>query len=137
MTNLIEKSLLLGFSIFLLTIFSSILIPFLNEVNDFNMSDEPELDSYFNLIDEVDLAICFVIDNPDKSYQNNINYPRDLNITIFEYFVIFEFNFRNENISQILMYDVCFIDCYFHNLPPHIYLLNVSSISSQIKVNFI
>ena len=36
MTNLLEKTLLLGFSIFLLTIFSAILIPFLNELTEHN-----------------------------------------------------------------------------------------------------
>jgi hypothetical protein len=136
MTNLIEKSLLLGFSIFLLTIFSSILIPFLNEINDYNTSDEPDLDSYLDLFNEIDLAVCFIIDNPDKSYQNNVSYPNDLNITIFEYFIIFEFKFRAENISHVLMYNVSFINCDFHNLPPQMYLLNVS-FSSQIIVNFL
>jgi len=136
MTNLIEKSLLLGFSIFLLTIFSSILIPFLNELNDYNISDEPDLDNYLDLFNEIDLAVCFIIDNPDKSYQNNVDYPKDLNITIFEYFVIFEFKFRAENISHILMYNVSFSNCFFHNLPPQMYLLNVS-FSSQIIVNFL
>ena len=136
MTNLVEKSLLLGFSIFLLTILSSILIPFLNEINDFNTSDEPELDSYFDLFDEIDLAVCFVIDNADKCYQNRVYYPKDLNITIFECFVVFEFIFRNDTINHILMYNRSFINCFYLNLPPQIYTLNVSSISSQIIVNF-
>lgn len=137
MTNLIEKSLLLGFSIFLLTIFSSILIPFLNEINDFNAKDKPELDNYLDFFNEIDLAISFIIDNPDRSYQNDVSYPKDLNITVFDYFIIFEFNFRNDNISHILMYNVSFVNCFFHNLPPQMYLLNVSSTPSHIMINFL
>jgi len=136
MTNLVEKSLLLGFSIFLLAIFSSILIPFLNEFNNFNTSDDPELENYYELFNEIDVAICFIIDNPDKSYQNNVNYPKDLNITFFEYFILFEFKFRTEEVTHVLMYNVSFV-IYFHNLPPQMYLLNVSSISSKILVNFL
>jgi hypothetical protein len=137
MTNLIEKSLLLGFSIFLLTIFSSILIPFLDEIDDFNTRDKPELDSYLDFFDEIDLAVCFIIDNPDKLYQKDVNYPKDLNITIFEYFIIFEFNFRNDNVSHVLIYNVSFIKCYFHDLPPQMYLLNISSTPSHIMINFL
>jgi hypothetical protein len=137
MTNLIEKSLLLGFSIFLLTIFSSILIPFLNEINNFNTSDKPELDSYLDFFDEIDRAVCFIIDSPDISYQNEVNYPKDLNITIFEYFIIFEFKIKNDNISHILMYNVSFINCSFHNLPPQMYLLDVSFTHPHIIVNFL
>jgi hypothetical protein len=136
-TNLIEKSLLLGFSIFLLTIFSSILIPFLNEINDYNSSDDPKLEDYFTFIDQIDLAVCFIIDNPQKSYQNDVSYPRNLNMTIFDYFIIFEFKFRNDNISHILMYNTSFVNCYFYNFPSQVYLLNVSSQSSLIIIKFL
>ncbi|MFX0029775.1 MAG: hypothetical protein ACFE8B_11235 [Candidatus Hermodarchaeota archaeon] len=136
-TNLIEKSLLLGFSIFLLTIFSSILIPFLNVIHDFNKSDKPDLDSYQDFFDEMDLAVGFVINNPTKFYQNDIYYPKDLNTTIFNCFIVFEFQFRDDNFSHVLVYNVSFVNCYFHNFPPQVYLLNVSYASSYILIDFL
>ena len=40
MTNLIEKSLLIGFGIFTLTIFSSILVPYLGKIAEFNQNEK-------------------------------------------------------------------------------------------------
>ena len=137
MTNLIEKALLLGFSIFLLAIFSSILIPFLDEIHDFNKSNKHNLDSYLGFFDEVELAVDFIIDNPTKSYQNDIYYPKDLNITIFDCFIIFEFQYRDDNFNHVLVYNISFVNCYFHNFPPQVYLLNVSSTSSYIMIDFL
>ena len=66
MTNLVEKALLLGFSIFLLAIFSSLLVPILNEINDFNRNDKNSLNSYLDFYEEMDLAVNFIINNPSK-----------------------------------------------------------------------
>lgn len=137
MTNLFEKSLLLGFSIFLLTIFSSILIPFLNEITDFNNREEDSLDSYMVLFDEIDSAVLYIINNPVKCYQKNIKYPRDLNITFIENFVIYEFVFGDDKFNKVLVYNISFLNCFFHDITPQIYLLNVSYALSHIIVDFI
>ncbi len=137
MTNLFEKSLLLGFSIFLLTIFSSILIPFLNEITDYNDREEDSLDSYTVLFDEIDSAVLYIINNPVKCYQKDIEYPRDLNITFIENFVIYEFVFRDDKFSKVLVYNISFLNCFFHDITPQIYLLNVSYALSHIIVDFI
>jgi len=137
MTNLLEKSLLLGFSIFLLTIFSSILIPFLNEITDFNNREEDSLDSYMVLFDEIDSAVLYIINNPVKCYQKDIKYPSDLNITFIENFVIYEFVFGDDKFNKALVYNASFLNCFFHNISPQIYLLNVSCTLSHIIVDFI
>lgn len=135
MTNLVEKALLLGFSIFLLTIFSSLLAPILNEINDFNRNDKNSLNSYLDFYEEMDLAVNFIINNPSKSYQKDVYYPKDLNITIIDTFIIYEFQFRDENFSYALAYNQSFINRVFYNIPPQIYLLNVSYLSSKIMIN--
>jgi hypothetical protein len=137
MTNLLEKSLLLGFSIFLLTIFSSILIPFLNEINDFNSREKDDLDSYMDFFDEIDSAILYIVSNQEKCYQKEIEYPSDLNITFIENFVIYEFVFGDDKFNKILVYNTSFHNCFFYNITPQIYLLNVSYAPSHIIVDFI
>jgi len=137
MTNLFEKSLLLGFSIFLLTIFSSILIPFLNEITDFNNREEDSLDIYMVLFEEIDSAVLYIINNPIKCYQKDIKYPRDLNITFIENFIIYEFVFGDDKFNKILVYNTSFHNCFFYNITPQIYLLNVSYTPSHIIVDFI
>ena len=137
MTNLFEKSLLLGFSIFLLTIFSSILIPFLNEITDFNNREEDSLDNYMVLFDEIDSAVLYIINNPVKCYQKDIKYPRDLNITFIENFVIYEFVFGDDKFNKALVYNASFLNCFFHNITPQIYLLNVSCTLSHIIIDFV
>lgn len=137
MTNLLEKSLLLGFSIFLLTIFSSILIPFLNEIDDFNSREKDNLDSYMDLFDEIDSAILYIINNPKKCYQKEIKYPSDLNITFIENYIIYEFVFGDDKFNKVLVYNASFHNCFFHSITPQIYLLNVSYTLSYIIVDFI
>jgi len=137
MTNLFEKSLLLGFSIFLLTIFSSILIPFLNEITDYNNRDKDSLDNYMVLFDEIDSAILYIISNPVKCYQKDIKYPSDLNITFIENFFIYEFVFGDDKFNKVIVYNISFLNCFFHDITPQIYLLNVSYALSHIIVDFI
>lgn len=137
MTNLLEKSLLLGFSIFLLTIFSSILIPFLTEITDFNNREKDDLDSYMVFFDVIDSAVLYIINNPDKCYQKDIKYPSDLNITFIENFVIYEFVFGDDKFNKVLGYNTSFLNRFFHNITPQIYLLNVSYALSYIIVDFI
>ena len=137
MTNLLEKSLLLGFSIFLLTIFSSLLIPFLNELADFNNSERRELDKYISFFDEINDAVLYVIDNPEESYLKNVDYPNYLNLTCFDYCIIFNYIIGQQIYEKVLLYNTSFYNSYFYNVYPQIYLLNVSFLFTMIKVNII
>ncbi len=75
MTNLLEKSLLIGFGILVLTIFSSIITPFLAKIVEFNENEKNDLESYMIFINEIDLAIIYVIQNPNELYLKKIEYP--------------------------------------------------------------
>ena len=137
MTNLLEKSLLLGFSIFLLTIFSSILIPFLDDISEFNNYEKNNLETYTDFLDEINDAVLYIIDNPEESYLKDIQYPSNLNLTFIDSFIISEFIISSNTYNKILSYNSSFLNCFFHGVTPNRYILNVSFPFSNIIVNFI
>ncbi len=137
MTNLLEKSLLLGFSIFLLAIFSSILIPFLDEIAEFNNKEKNDLGIYMDFLDEINEAILYIIDNPEESYLKDVQYPSNLNLTFFDSFFISEFILGSNTYNKVLSFNGSFFSSFFHDIPPQTYLLNVSYPFSKIIVNFI
>ncbi|MFW9772246.1 MAG: hypothetical protein ACFFEO_08785 [Candidatus Thorarchaeota archaeon] len=136
MTNLLEKSLLLGFSIFTLMIFSSLLIPFLDEINNFKVNGDHELESYIRFTDEINQAVQYTIDHPENTYLKNVNYPNNFNITILDFFIICEFIIDRESFDRVLIYNASFHHCMYQNVPPQLYLLNVSFQSSYIFLSF-
>ncbi|MFW9818815.1 MAG: hypothetical protein ACFFE5_04330 [Candidatus Thorarchaeota archaeon] len=135
MTNLIEKSLLLGFGIFTLTIFSSIILPFLGRLAEFNQNGRNELESYMYFINELDQGINYVIKNPDKVYLKNIDYPNNLNTSFYANIAKFEFFIEDQHCVEIKEYTESFINQDYQKLIPEIYLLNISSRVSLINVN--
>ena len=137
MTNLLEKSLLIGFGIFSLMIFFSLIIPFLDQITNFKETRNSGLESYINFISEIDEAVQYVIRNPEKDFLREIEYPHKFNITFDEYFIICDFIIENKSYNKILVYNTSFYYNFFHDIPPQLYLLNVSYSSSLIIVNFI
>ncbi len=137
MTNLIEKTLLIGFGIFTLTIFSSILIPFLGRLTEFNHIEKNELDAYMKIIEEINQGIDYVVENTDEIYLKKIQYPGNLNITFYNHIVKYEFIIEEKICYKILEYNETFINCNFHQILPKEYLLNISRCSILIKVNII
>ena len=136
MTNLIEKALLLGFSIFLLTILTSLLIPLFGEVNEFNKNVKRDLEFNIAFIDEIDQAVWYIINNPENIYLKNVEYPSNFNITFLDSFIIFDFLIENNVINKILMYNASFYNSLFHDFPPKTYLLSIKSQYSYIIINF-
>ena len=137
MTNLLEKSLLLGFSIFLLMVFSAILIPFLDELTNYSENEKGELEIYMEFLDEINEAVLFIIQNPEKSYLQDILYPSNLNLTFFDTYILSEFLIGGNIYNKVSSYNASFHNCFFRSLPPQTYILNVSYPSSYIIVNFL
>lgn len=135
MTNLLEKSLLTGFGVFLIISFFSIIAPFLTDVVEFDKQND--LDSYILLISEIDRAILYISENPEEDYNEKVEYPSDLNITLNENYVICEFLLENIIYTRILSYNETFFSSHFYDVPPQTYLLNVHYELSLIKVQFI
>ena len=135
MTNLIEKSLLLGFGIFTLTIFTSIIIPFLGTIADFNQNETNDLQTYTFFINEIDQGINYVVQNPDKVYLKEIEYPSNLNTSFYVNIAKYEFFIDGQYYAKIKEYNEVFLNSYFHQIHPGTYLLNISRYLSSIKVN--
>ena len=67
MTNLLEKALITGFGIFILTIFISMINPFLMQISEFNDNVNTDIEKYENFFYEVDTGIKFIIKNNIKN----------------------------------------------------------------------
>ncbi len=137
MTNLLEKALLTGFGLFILTIFVSLINPFIISISEFNSTIKNDVENYNNFFNEVDTAILFVIENPDVIYLNEIEYPRNLNITMTEDYVKYNFLIESEIQYKIYEYVKPFISRAYINLSASRYLLNISCNYNFINIQFI
>jgi predicted glycosyl hydrolase (DUF1957 family) len=137
MTNLLEKALLTGFGLFILTIFVSLINPFIISISEFNSTVKNDIENYNNFFNQVDTAILFVIENPDVIYLNEIEYPRNLNVTLTEDYVKYNFLIENEMQYKIYEYVKPFISCAYINLSASRYILNISCNYNFINVQFI
>jgi len=137
MTNLLEKALLTGFGIFILIIFVSLINPFIISISEFNSTIKNDVEKYNTFFNEVDAAILFVIENPDLYYLNEIEYPGNLNVTLTEVYVKYNFLIENETKNKIDEYVKPFISHTYVNLNDSRYFLNISSNNNIIDVQFI
>ncbi len=135
MTNLIEKSLLVGFGIFTLTIFSSIVVPFLGTIAEFNQNGRRDLEIYMFFINEIDQGINYIIQNQDEAYLKEIDYPSNLNASFYAHIAKYEFFIENQLCVKIKEYNKGFSNQDYLLISPGIYLLNISSCLSLIEVN--
>ena len=134
MSNLLEKSLLVGFGIFTLIIFASVIFPFINQITEYNEDRREALEEYLEFIDEIDDSIKYVINNPSQVYIKNIFYPDKIDIKIQESSIEYTYHLGETINSKTEEYYAHFFECEYINNPPGIYELNVSYQSSLIKI---
>ena len=135
MTNLIEKSLIIGFGIFTLIIFLSIIIPFIQKIEDINES-ESESNDFLLFIEKVDNSINYVILHPDKIREDNLQVPDNINITINQNYIRYDYFENDENVNKILDYPVQFHSRSFIVPGSGIYLINIRYKGCCIEINF-
>ncbi len=136
MTNLLEKALLMGFGIFVLTIFLSMINPFIIQISEFNGTIENDIIAYENFFNEVDIAVKFIIENPDAIYLREIDYPKNLNVTFNDFYVKYDFLIENKLNYKIYEYNKPFINIFYRNLSTTTFILNVSCFQNFIAVYF-
>jgi len=134
MTNLIEKALIIGFGIFITSLFLSISMPFLEKFVNYNGSIDDDLNDYLKLINEVDKGILYIIENPNSFYQKEIYYPDNLNITIENKYANFQYKFQGEISDITLKYNTPLKACKFDDILPNSYLYKVYYEFSLIKI---
>jgi len=137
MTNLLEKGLIIGFGIIILLIFFSLISPFLEAISDFNNNEENDIKNYISFINEMDQAILYAIDNPEEDFLKPIEYPSNLNITLYNQYAKYDFIIGDEPQYEIIFYNESFIYNIFQDILSKTYLLNVSFALHLIKVQFI
>jgi len=137
MSNLFEKALLTGFGIFILIIFLSIITPFLGIIVNYNRNQRKELDCYTNLINEIENALNQVIEAPEITFREEVEYPLHLNITLEQNYAKFYFPIENKTHVRILELEENFHPRIFHNLPAKTYLLIISIDLLLINLSFI
>ena len=136
MTNLLEKALLMGFGIFVLTIFLSMINPFIIQISEFNRTIENDIIAYESFFNEVDIAVKFIIENPDAIYLREIDYPKNLNVTFNDFYVKYDFLIENKLNYKIYEYNKPFINLFYRNLSTTTFILNVSCFQNFIAVYF-
>ncbi|NVM43607.1 MAG: hypothetical protein HWN79_01715 [Candidatus Lokiarchaeota archaeon] len=136
MTNLLEKALITGFGIFILTIFISMINPFIINISKFNDTINLDIEKCENFFFEVDSGIKFIIENPNATYTKNIDYPKNINITLTDFYCKYEYVIGNKIYYKIIEYTKPFIDHSYINLPANSYILRISNLYNFIEVQF-
>ena len=134
MTSLIEKALIIGFGIFIASIFISFIGPFLGHFLDYNNGLEDNLSDYIRLINDVDEGVLTVIDNRDYIYQKEIYYPESMNISIEDNYINFRYRIQDDTSDITIKYEIILKSCSFHNLAPNNYFYKVYFESNFIKI---
>ena len=136
MTNLLEKALVTGFGIFILTIFISMINPFIMQVSEFNSTIIDDIEIYEDFFFEVDTGIKFIIENPNATYIKNIEYPRNLDVILTDFYCKYEYVIGNKSNYKIFEYIKPFINQSYVNLSANNYFLSVSIVYNFIEVQF-
>ena len=136
MTNLLEKALVTGFGIFILTIFISMINPFIMQVSEFNSTIIDDIEIYEDFFFEVDTGIKFIIENPNATYIKNIEYPRNLDVILTGFYCKYEYVIGNKSNYKIFEYIKPFINHSYVNLSANNYFLSVSIVYNFIEVQF-
>jgi len=137
MTNLIERLLLIGLGIFLLTFFISFAFPLINELDSYETSVGNELRECDDFISQIDAAIFLVIESPEDSVYEFITFPDNLNLSIYQTYITFEYYIEKVLIKNPKQYGVNFISRKFHDMYFSTYYLSVNWINVSISINFL
>ena len=138
MTSLIEKSLLTGFGIFVLILFLIMISPFFEQIEEYEKNEDnyDDIEGFEIFINKINTAIKDFIENPDKEALEEIEYPKNINITFIDNYAKFDFVMDNKIRSKILSYNDHFVQKYYFNVAPNTYQLNITRKASLINVDF-
>ncbi len=136
MTNLLEKALLTGFGIFILTIFISMINPFIMQISEFNSTIKDDIEIYEDFFFDVDTGIKFIIENPNATFVKNIEYPRNMDVTLTGFYCKYEYVIGNKSSYKIFEYMKPFINHSYENLSANSYILSISIVYNFIEVQF-
>jgi len=133
MTNLLEKSLIVGFSVFSLISLLGFITPYIDELSKYNEGDS-NLNQVILFMEEIDYAINYVIENNAHSYLNDIYYPENLNFSTFDFFIKFEYILEGKIDTRIIEYEFKFWPRSYEKFNPGVYKIQVVFQDSMIDI---
>ena len=137
MTNLLEKSLITGFGIFVLIIFITLIAPFYNEVEEFNEEDKDDIDNYMDFVGQLDNAILSVKENPGFIYKDNIQCYENLDVIIEGKQVKIYFELDNEPYYKIFEYKVYLCNYTYDTFASEVYSLEILYINNNSFIDVV
>jgi len=102
MTNLLEKTLLIGFGVFTIFIFFILITPFIERITDFKENDKNDVENYNNSISTIDH------ENHSKENHNKIERPNKLFLVNVEK-ISYDGNLKEKSLKPILRYIETFL----------------------------
>lgn len=130
---MVEKSMLIGFGLFILIVFFSIIQPFFGELLKFYDEDKQNVEIF---IEEIDSAILYTTSKPEEVYEKELLFPRDLNITISGNEIEYNYLISNIAYSYSKNYGIIFHTVIYHNINSTYYILQVFFESNYIRILF-
>lgn len=137
MTNLLEKSLITGFGIFVLIIFITLIAPFYNEVEEFNEEDKDDIDNYIDFVGQLHNAILSVKENPGFIYKDNIQCYENLDVIIEGKQVKIYFELDNEPYYKIFEYKVYLCNYTYDTFASEVYSLEILFINNNSFIDVV
>ena len=137
MSNLIEKSLIIGFGIFSLIIFLSLIAPFLNISLKNYLDDKKTIENYNDFIDKVNTGVSYVIANPRNEFRELIDFPSFMNISISKNEIRYNFKIDSNIVSKHSLYSINFFNVEYKDYPSQNYRLQIYFELELLKVLFI
>lgn len=135
MSSIVEKTLIVGFGLFILVILLSIVNPFINLFLQSYQNDKENLEIYNKTIDEIDAGIYYVLANPKNEYFNIISFPACMNISILRNEIIYSYKIDEKIISKHKLYSINFFKIVYKDYPPQNYSLRVYIELELLKIS--
>ena len=125
MSNLVEKSLIVGFGVFSLIVLLSVVNPFFDLFFQNYQDDNATLENYNNLIEKIDAGVYYVIANPKNEHYDVIEFPDYMNISISRNEIRYDYKINDKIVSKYKSYSINFFDIIYEEYPPQDYNLLV------------
>ncbi len=133
MTEILEKSLMIGFGITLLVIFLSIITPFFKFIENYNI--ESDIKNNLICISIINSGITRTIENPSLNFSCVIEMPENFSILASGNKIKYTFILNNIEYEYTYEFIYQFLNFFYEN--PGYHILKIYIISEVIFINFL
>ncbi len=137
MTNLIEKTLILGFGIFTLIVFISFTVPIFIELESIQEQKTIKYNEYIQFRLDLEGSLINFQNSTRDNMEILVKCPGDLNITFKTNYILYYFLLFERIHVEICEINGSFISKSYNNLEPINYVVHFSLYYSNILVDFV